>query len=103
MKEELDEEKIFIGSKPLSVYTDILYNKMTFKGKKEMKIVARGRFISKAVDVEEIVKNKFLIGNNAIYVDKVILGSKPYKKEVNGKNLDGNVSTIEIVIKKLEK
>ena len=64
------------------------------EGQSEIHIKARGRAISKAVDVSEIVKNRFV--QNAKLAD-IRIGTE----EIEGENKEKlNVSTIELVLKK---
>jgi len=51
-------EKILIGSKPVMVY--VLNAMSRFKDEKEVEILARGKSISRAVDVAEILTKRFM-------------------------------------------
>ena len=57
-KQEADTNTIFVGSKPVMNYVMAVLTQVN-GGQKEISIEARGRAISRAVDVVEIVKNKF--------------------------------------------
>lgn len=89
--DNIDENVIFIGRKPVMNYVLVINTRMT-KGLDEITIKARGKSISKAVDVAEIVTNKFIPDANddqiKIFTERLI---KP-----NG--VISNVSTIEIII-----
>lgn len=87
------DNTIFVGKKPNMSYVLAVVTQFS-DGQSEVKIKARGRSISKAVDVAQIVKNKFVKDVN---IDKVEIGTDTVKTE-DGKEL--NVSTIEIVLKK---
>jgi len=90
---ETKENEILIGKKPLMSYVLAVVTQFT-NGEGEVVVKARGKTISKAVDVVQIVKNKFAkdatIGPIEINTDEV-------EAKEGGKI---NVSTIEIPIKK---
>ena len=98
-KEEAQERKepqvqsnaIFVGKKPLMSYA--LAALLQFNaGNNEVVIKARGRAISKAVDVAEILRKRLL-------ADQVDIKSISIDTEILGEDMR-NVSTIEIVIAK---
>ncbi|MBI3190710.1 DNA-binding protein Alba [archaeon] len=62
-------------------------------GQKEIHIKARGRAISKAVDVAEIVRKKFV---QDAKIDSINIDTE----EISAENEKINVSTIEILLKK---
>jgi DNA-binding protein len=53
-----EENTVYIGSKPLMNYVLAVVTQMN-NGTSEVMLKARGRSISRAVDVAEVVKNKF--------------------------------------------
>ena len=59
-----DENTIFIANKPFMNYVTGVVMQFTTKGAKEIVIKARGKFISRAIDVEEVVRKKFLKDQN---------------------------------------
>ncbi|MBT3464306.1 RNA-binding protein, partial [archaeon] len=61
-------------------------------------IKARGKFISKAVDVSEVGKNRFL--KDQVEITKVTTGSEEFQ---NKEGKDIRVSTIEIFMNKIKK
>lgn len=63
------------------------------EGQSEVRIKARGHAISKAVDVAEIVRKKFLTG---LKVSKIDIGTEEILAE--GEKI--NVSTMEITLNK---
>lgn len=90
-----EEHSIFIGSKPFMNYVTgvvIQFN----NGAEEVVIKARGKFISKGVDVAEVARRKFLEDKN-ISVGNVTIGSEEFENK-EGKMV--NVSVIEIPLKK---
>ena len=68
----------------------------TTKGSNEVIVKARGKFISRAVDVAEVITKRFLKEQN-IEVKDIKTDSEEFKNK-EGKNV--NVSTIEITLAK---
>jgi len=90
----MDEENtIFIGSKETMNYVMALLTQFN-SGSEEVVIKARGRAISKAVDVAEITKNRFLEGS------KITDIKTETEKLDNDEGGTTNVSSIEITMKK---
>ncbi len=96
---EKDENVVFIGEKPFMNYVTGVVMQFTNKGRKEVVIKARGRFIARAVDVEQVVKNKFLKEQN-VYTKEIKTSSEEFK---NKEGRDVNVSAIEITLAMPEK
>ncbi len=90
-----DENSIFIGNKGFMNYVTGVVMQFTSKGSQEVVIKARGKFISKAVDVSEVVSKRFL--ENAIELKGIEVGSDEFTND-QGKQL--RVSFIEITLKK---
>jgi len=88
-------DTILIGKKPVMSYATAVM--MHFQsGAKELTVKARGRAISRAVDVIEVVRRRFFGGKLA--VKEIAIGT-----EVLGEAADTrNVSSIEIKIEKTE-
>ena len=100
-KQKLDNEKpdtniIFIGEKPFMNYVTGVVTQFKTKMQKEVVIKARGKFISRAVDVAEVSAKKFLKEEN-IYVKEIKINSEEFENK-EGKKV--NVSTIEILLAK---
>ena len=88
---------VFIGRKPVLNY--VLACMTLFKsGHQEVSIKARGRSISRAVDVSEVSAKRFLEGSVA--VKDIKIDSEEFTNK-EGKNV--RVSTIEITLKKVSK
>ncbi|MFX1465716.1 MAG: DNA-binding protein Alba [Promethearchaeota archaeon] len=84
---------VYVGSKPVMNY--VLAVITLFHGNvKEVLIKARGRAISRSVDVAEIIKNKFLTD---IKVKSITTGTEMLRTE-DGNEL--NTSTIEIILER---
>jgi|SRR3989338_10560313 len=91
-----DDHVVFIGSKPFMNYVTGVVMQFTTQGAKDVTIKARGKFISKAVDVAEVTTKRFLEGNADIV--ETLTGSEEFKNK-EGKQV--RVSTIELkLIKK---
>jgi DNA-binding protein Alba len=88
-----EENTVFIGKKPTMNYVLAVVTQFTGSSK-EVIIKARGRSISVAVDVAEIVRNKFV---HSAKVRDIKIGTEPLKTQ-DGKTL--NVSFIEIFLQK---
>ncbi|MFH0808122.1 MAG: DNA-binding protein Alba [archaeon] len=86
---------IFIGGKPFMNYVTGLVGQFN-DGAEEVIIKARGKFISKGVDVAEIARRKFLEDKN-VAVKKITIGSEEFKNK-EGKVI--NVSILEIILKR---
>ena len=92
-QEDSKDNVVFIGKKPSMSYVLAVVTQFG-AGQNEIFLKARGRAISKAVDVAEIVRNKF--------VPEASIGDiKIGTEEVTTENKDKiNVSTIELLMKK---
>ena len=85
-----DENAVFVGRRPTMNY--VMATMMVLNKGEDCTVKARGRAISHAVDVCEILKNRFLKGTE--YKD-IIISTEQLEGE-NGQN--NNVSSIEIVL-----
>jgi DNA-binding protein Alba len=86
-----EEAVILVGKKPLMNY--VLAATMPLADGKKVVLKARGRAISRAVDIAEIIKRRFV--QNAVY-EKINIGTE--EGRVGTDNRPRNVSTIEIVV-----
>jgi len=93
VKERAKDNVVFVGKKPSMSYVLAAVTQIG-AGQKEIYIKARGKAISKAVDVAEIVKNKFV---QDAKVTEIKIGTEVLEGENKEKI---NVSTIELVLKK---
>jgi DNA-binding protein len=90
--EKSTENVVFIGIKPVMNY--VLAGITQFnRGTGTVILKARGRAISRAVDVAEILRNRFLQNST---VDNIAIGTE----QLQGEGGAINVSTIEITIGK---
>ncbi len=102
-KESLEEKKgrtadniVFIGNKPFMNYVTSVVMQFTTKNQKQVTIKARGKFISRAVDVAEVASKRFLKEEN-IKVIGIAINSEEFENK-EGKRV--NVSTIDITLSK---
>jgi DNA-binding protein len=89
--ERSDENVVYVGKKPTMNYVLAVVTQFN-NGAKNVVIKARGKSINKAVDIAEIVRNRFL--NDLKY--EVTLGTEKIKSE----DRESNVSSIEILLKR---
>ena len=98
-KKQIEDNIIYIGNKPFSKYAFSLFTQISKKEQKELKIIARGAFNSRAIDILELTKRKFSEGENKIKEIIIKTGSESFKKkDQNGSGKDIMVSVIEIKI-----
>lgn len=95
-KSKGDESVVYIGPKPFMNYVTGVVMQFTTKNKPEVTVKARGKFITKAVDVAEVVKKRFLKDEN-LEVGKIKIDSEEFENK-EGRKV--NVSTIEITLNK---
>lgn len=86
------ENVVFIGIKPVMNYVLAVITQFN-EGGGDVTLMARGRAISRTVDVAEIVRNRFLQGT---IVKNITIGTE----QVQGEGGAANVSTIAIVLGK---
>jgi len=87
-----DENIVFVGSKPVMNYVLAVVTQLNKKESDNVVIKARGRAISRAVDVAEIVRNKFVVDVN---VQKISTSTETITRDDNS---SANVSAIEITL-----
>lgn len=92
---EEKDNAIFIGNKPFMNYVTSVVIQFTTKNASEVIVKARGKFISRAVDVSEVARKRFLV--DQIEIIDILVDSEEFTNK-EGKNV--RVSTIEIVLKK---
>ena len=92
-KRDADSNVVFVGKKPAMSYVLACVTQFN-DGRDEVVLKARGRAISHAVDVAEIVRNRFL-------TDRTIKNVTISTEEVTGDNNEKmNISAIAIVLGK---
>ena len=95
MDDQRDDSSIYIGAKPFMNYVTGVMMQFTTKNASEVTIKARGKFISRAVDVAQVASRRFL--DAGIGVSDIRINSEEFLGE-EGKHV--RVSTIEIVLSK---
>jgi DNA-binding protein len=95
MEDERDNT-VFVGTKPFMNYVTSLVMQFTTKNASEVFLKARGKFISKAVDIVEVTTKRFLKGS--IRIREIKTNSEDFK---NKEGRDVRVSTIEIILEKI--
>ena len=94
-KRDMRDNCVFIGGKPFMNYVTAVVMQFTTKDAGEVIVKARGKFISKAVDISEVASKRFLEGSSE--VKDIKINSEEFTNK-EGKNV--RVSTIEIVLSK---
>ncbi|RLG18835.1 DNA-binding protein Alba [Nanoarchaeota archaeon] len=84
---------IFVGKKPFMNYVTGVVLQFN-SGAKKVLIKARGKYISRAVDVAEVTRNKFL---KDVKLESIKIGSEEFDSP-EGRKI--RVSTIEIALSK---
>jgi len=92
-KTEGEDNVVYVGRKPSMAYVLAVITQFS-NGKKEVHIKARGKSISRAVDVAEIVRKRFL---QDVKVKNIEIGTEERELEDKTKI---NVSTIDITLSK---
>ncbi len=89
------DNTVFIGNKPFMNYVTGVVMQFTTKNAEEVIVKARGKFISRAVDVAEVAAKRFLEGN--VGIKDIKIDSEEFQ---NKEGKDVRVSTIEIFLSK---
>jgi DNA-binding protein len=85
-----DDNIVYIGNKPTMTYVTAIMTQFA-SGRPDVRIKARGKVISKAVDVAEIVRNKFI---QDAKIKNISIGTQ----EIQDGDEKINVSVIEILM-----
>lgn len=91
----MNDNSVFIGGKPFMNYVTGVVMQFTAKNAEDVVIKARGKFISRAVDVAEVAAKRFM--ENSIAVKDIKIDSEGFKSD---EGRDIRVSTIEITLSK---
>ena len=90
-----DDHVVFVGDKPFMNYVTGVVMQFTTHSAQESIIKARGKFISKAVDIAEVATKRFL--ENEVIIKNISVNSEEFK---NKEGKDVRVSTIELTLAK---
>ena len=91
----MNDNSVFIGGKPFMNYVTGVVMQFTAKNAEDVVIKARGKFISRAVDVAEVAAKRFM--ENSVAVKDIKIDSEGFQ---NNEGRDVRVSTIEITLSK---
>lgn len=95
----MPEDSIFIGNKPFLNYVSSITHQFNKNNRTEITVKARGKFISKAVDVVEVARRRFM--KTPLEIKDIKIGTEAYtEKNSEGKEKRVNVSTIDITLSK---
>lgn len=94
-KKEVDNNVVFVGSKPFMNYVTGVVMQFTTQNSKEVIVKARGKFISRAVDIAEVATKRFL--ENSAVIKDIKTNSEDFENK-EGKTV--RVSTIELTLAK---
>jgi DNA-binding protein len=89
------DNSIFVGGKPFMNYVTGVVMQFTTKGADEVIVKARGKFISRAVDIAEVATKRFLA--DQIETRDIRIDSEGFQ---NKEGKDVRVSIIEITLAK---
>jgi DNA-binding protein len=87
-----DQNTVYIGKKPVMSYVLAVITSFSPSDTKDVTVKARGRSITTAVDVAEIVKRRFM---KDLKASKITIGTEELQQEEGGTR---NVSTMEIML-----
>ncbi len=90
-----NDSVIFVGNKPFMSYVTGVVMQFTTKDIPEVVVRARGKFISRAVDIAEVVSKRFL--ENVVDIGDIKIDSEEFQNK-EGKTV--RVSTIDISLNK---
>lgn len=88
-----DDHSVFIGGKPFMNYVTGVVMQFTTQSASDVIVKARGKFISRAVDVAEVVSKRFLEGQ--VSVNNIRIDSEEFDNK-EGRRV--RVSIIEITL-----
>ena len=89
-KQKIDDNVVFVGKKPTMSYVLAVITQFS-DGAKEVHVKARGKSISRAVDVAEVVRNRFI----PEIKHSIEIGTEKIQAQEEGGG-ELNVSTIDI-------
>ncbi|MBI4447929.1 DNA-binding protein Alba [Candidatus Woesearchaeota archaeon] len=95
---EKNDNTIFVGGKPFMNYVTGIVMQFTTQNAPTVIVKARGKFISKAVDIAEVSTKRFL--EKQIELKGIQINSEEFQ---NKEGRQVRVSTIEITLAKISK
>jgi DNA-binding protein len=88
-----EDNSVFVGEKPFMNYVTAVVMQFTTKGATEVVVKARGKFISRAVDIAEVAMKRFM--ENSVSVKDIKIDSEEFE---NKEGRQVRVSNIEITL-----
>ena len=90
-----EDYEIYVGGKPFMNYVTAVVMQFTTQNASKVIIKSRGKFISRAVDVAEVVKSRFM--KDQVKIDDITMNSEEFEN-AEGKKV--RVSTLDIALKR---
>jgi DNA-binding protein len=87
-----DQNIVYVGRKPVMSYVLAVITSFNSSDTKDVTVKARGRSMTTAVDVAEVVRRRFMKNLKA---SKITIGTEELQQEEGGTR---NVSTMEIML-----
>jgi DNA-binding protein len=94
LRRDTMDNTVYVGNKGVMNYVLAVITQFNSENAQEVIVKARGKAISRAVDVEEMIRKRFM---PEIKIKDINLGTDQIQSE-DGKSI--NVSTIEIILTK---
>jgi DNA-binding protein len=89
-----EDNTVYVGGKPVMNYVLAVITQFNRNKSDEVVVKARGRAISRAVDVSEIVRNRFL---PTVNIESIVISTEEVPRDDGSK---AAVSSLEITLKK---
>ncbi|MFW9994881.1 MAG: DNA-binding protein Alba [Candidatus Odinarchaeota archaeon] len=93
-----NENTVFVGTKPITSYVMAVVTQFNQSSSDTITIKARGRAISRAVDVAEVLRKRFMQGQ--VEIESIKTDTEQITTREGQRS---NVSAIEITMKKIKK
>ncbi len=90
-----EDNTVFVGNKPVTAYVMACVTQFN-RGANSIVLKARGRAISRAVDVAEVLKNRFMKG--LVEITSIETGTEQIETR---EGRQSNISSIEITVTKI--
>ena len=90
-----EDNTVFVGNKPVTAYVMACVTQFN-RGENSIVLKARGRAISRAVDVAEVLKNRFM--KDLVEITSIETGTEQIETR---EGRQSNISSIEITVTKI--
>ena len=90
-REQIPHDVVYIGKNPTKNYILAVVTKFN-SGEKEVKLIARGEIIKKAIDVKEVISNRYMVGIKT----EITSSTEQMPREIKGKQIIIPVSVITV-------